>query len=217
MIRLVLLRLLESYFQHRWLYLLPTVILGVIGVLYTNQMPAPYIARGTLYAQDKTLLASLTSYGTDGYSWVTPAQATVGEMRELLNTKAFLRAIAEQTDLEIKIGQGGEVVNEVIDEVQKAVWLQELGNNLISVSAAHEMPRVAHQLVVATVDTYVQWKININREDSVAAQEFFADLIKTYQQQVAPAREELALYMRDHPVPLRGERTEEETIAISRL
>lgn len=217
MVRLVLLRLLESYFRHRWLYLLPVVMMGAAAVLYVSSAPATYIVSGTLYIQDGNLLSSLTDIRNEGYSYITPAQATMSELQQLLNAKAFLRAIIQKTDMEAKMTQDQETVDKTIDEAREAIWLEELGNNLVKVAAQHEMPRIAHQLADATIETYIQWKINLNREESVAAQNFFVDLAKTYRTEVEPARQALDDYLRTHPKPIQGDRPDEETAAIKQL
>ncbi|MBX3013804.1 MAG: hypothetical protein KF832_19940 [Caldilineaceae bacterium] len=217
MVRLLILRLLESYFRHRWLYLLPCLLMAGAAYGYLTLQPANYIARGTIYVQDKTLLAALTASGNEGFTWVTPAQITVGELTELLNTQAFLRAIIKESDLEVRVTNNPETLEDTIKEVRKALWTQTLGDNLVSISAAHEMPRVAHQIVAAAIETYISWKTNLSRSDSVAAQTFFADLIKTYEADVEPARAELNTYLQAHPRPVRGERTEQEEAEIARL
>lgn len=217
MVRLVLLRLFESYFRHRWLYLLPIGLMSVAAGVYIAITPATYLVNGTLYIQSDNLLSSLTDIRQDGFSYVTPAQATMGELYQLLNAKAFLRAIIQKTDMEAKMAQDEETVAETIDEAKDAIWLQELGNNLVMVTAQHEMPRIAQQLADGTIETYIQWKINLNREESVAAQTFFADLIKTYEAAVEPARQALDSYLKTHPKPLQGDRPDEESTEIKRL
>lgn len=217
MVRLVLLRLLESYFRHRWLYLLPILLMSGAAFMYVSSMPATYMASGTLYIQDGNLLSSLTAIRSDGFSYVTPAQATTSELYQLLNAKAFLRAIIQKTDMEAKMAQDQETVDNTIAEARDAIWLQELGNNLVKVAAQHEMPRIAHQLADATIETYIQWKINLNREESVAAQTFFIDLAKTYSAEVEPARQALDSYLKTHPKPIQGDRPDEEVAAIKQL
>lgn|GEM_PF-394228 len=217
MLRLVLLRLFESYFRHRWLYLLPIVLMGAAAGVYISSMAPTYSVSGTLYVQNGTLLASLTDIRSDGFTYVTPAQATSSELYQLLNSHAFLRAIIQQTDMESKMGQGEAVATETIDEAKSAISLQELGNNLVMIMARHEMPRIAHQLADSTIETYTQWKINLNREESVAAQDFFTDLIKTYSAEVDPARVALDSYLKTRPRPIQGERPEEESVEIKRL
>lgn len=217
MVRLVLLRFLESYFRHRWLYLLPIVVMSGVAAAYVATMPATYVVTGTLYIQNGNLLSSLTAIRNDGFSYITPAQATVGELYQLLNAKAFLRAVVQKSDLEGRMNQSEETAAQTISEAKDAIWVQELGSNLVMVGAEHEMPRIAQQLADATIETYTQWKINLNREESVAAQNFFVDLIKTYRAEVEPARENLNGYLRSHPRPLQGDRPDEESTEIDRL
>jgi hypothetical protein len=67
------------------------------------------------------------------------------------------------------------------------------------------------------INTYLQWKINLRLEGSMAAQNFFVDLVEAYKTELDPARRELTDYLTTHPVPLRGERTAEESAEIARL
>ena len=86
MVRLVLLRLLESYFRHRWLYLLPIVFMAGAALVYILNMPPTYVVSGTLYIQNDNLLSSLTDIRNDGFSYVTPAQATMIRIWAVKNT-----------------------------------------------------------------------------------------------------------------------------------
>ena len=115
MIRLILLRLSESYFRHPWLYLLPVLLMAGAMTIYIVMVPAPYIAEGTLYVQQETLLSSLTSVGSTslGFRYVTPAEETVGELYQLMNSEGFIRAIIQQTDLEAKMTGGPIAVDQI--------------------------------------------------------------------------------------------------------
>src|SRR5262245_43222907 len=131
MVRLVLLRLLESYFRHRWLYLLPVALMTGLGILYVVKSPPVYYASGTLYVQGQTLLTSLTSGGSGGGWWSSPSQATVNEIRELLQTDAFVRSAIHETDLEVEMSKGPLVVQETIQEFRQSISFQVLGDNLV--------------------------------------------------------------------------------------
>jgi len=215
--RLVLLRLSESYFRHRWLYLLPIALMVALAVYAFLTATPVYISRSVLYVQKESFLASLTSIREDGFSWVTPAQATVDEYKELLQTDAFVRSVVQQTDREGDMSQGPSIVAETIDWARTAVWVQTLGNNLALVGAADEHPQLTQQLVNATIDTYIQWKIQADQQGSVAAQAFFAGMIDTYQSDLDLARQEMEQYLTEHPLPVRGDRPDTETIEIERL
>jgi hypothetical protein len=68
----------------------------------------------------------------------------------------------------------------LITEVRSAIWIQVMGDNIVMFLASYEDPQVAKQLVDATIESYIQWQINADREESVVAQIFFADLIDAY-------------------------------------
>ncbi|MDT8307220.1 MAG: lipopolysaccharide biosynthesis protein [Anaerolineae bacterium] len=218
MARLIVLRLLESYFRHRWLNLLPVVLLLGVGIAYYSFFAEPvYIVRGVLYVQQRSLLESLLPLPDEPFTSLTPAEATATEINELLQTSAFVRAIIANTDLEAQMSQGGEIIEETIEEVREAVWADAQGQNQVLVAAAHEHPLIAYQLSQGMVDSYIQWRINSDREESAAAQAFFAELIAGYRDEVDAARAALQNYLDTHPAPFRGERPPNEQIEINRL
>ena len=92
MLRLISLRMMESYFRHRWLYLLPMVIMAIAaGLFFANSKPE-YISRGVLFVKEVFLPNSTSVRGTN-FTWQTPASLTVGEINELLQTDLFIRGL----------------------------------------------------------------------------------------------------------------------------
>lgn len=218
MARLLILRLLESYFRHRWFYLLPIVLmLGGAAAYYLFVAEPVYIVRGVVYVQRDTLLSSLITFQDEQYATSTPAQATATEVDELLQTDAFVRSLIEGTDLEARMNLGRVEVQETIEEVRDAVWVEPQGRNQVEVAAAHENPNVAYQLASSVVDRYVSWRINAEHKESETARVFFEDLIETYTAELESARAELETYLEAHPEPFFGERPPNEQLEIRRL
>jgi capsular polysaccharide biosynthesis protein len=217
MIRLVLLRVLESYFRHRWFYLLPTVLMiAVAGAAFVTRTDE-YIASSTFYVQKGSFLSSLTSIREAGFSWVTPAQTAVNELRQLEGTTAFIRAVVQQTSLEENMLNGSQAIDGTLNAARDDVWFTVMGDNLVMVLAINEDPEVARELVDATINSYIQWQINADREESVSTQIFFADLISSYQADLDGARAELRDYLSANPEPARGARPEIEQMEIDQL
>jgi capsular polysaccharide biosynthesis protein len=215
--RLILLRILESYFRHRWLYLLPIALMIALAMLSFVSAKTVYISRGVLYVQKESLLSFLTAQQSDGFSWVTPAQATTNEFKELLQTDAFVRSVIASTGLERQMSGGTAAIADTFAEARNAVWLQTLGDHMILIGAAHGQPLVAQQLVSSTIDSFIQWKTRASQEGSASAQSFFANLIDQYRSDLQAAQQDMEEYIQAHPAPLHGDRTEIESFQIESL
>ncbi len=218
MITLLIFRFFESYFRHRWLYLLPIAIMMIAAGIFLSLSKPKYIARGSIYVQTESFLSALNSVTTNDASWwATPAQAVTSDINELLATDAFIRAVIHETNLEESMSQGSGVVSEIISEVRKSIWIVPLGENQIQINAANEDAQVSYQITNAVLSNFVQWQVNAQRTEGEAAQAFFADLIKVYEAELETARENLRTYLTENPPPLRGDRTEIEQLEIERL
>jgi len=217
MIRLVLFRFLEAYFRHWWMYFAPIILMAAFaGYGYVRAKPV-YISRGAFYVQKATLLASLTALSQDGFSWVTPAEQTVDEIKELMQTDAFVRAMIQKSSLEKQLAKGPSATGQAFVEVRRSVWAQTLGNNLVQVGASSNDAETAEQLSTALLEVYLQWRINSDQQESATAQQFFTNLVKKYQDDLNNARAELKTYLDQNPDPVRGDRTSSEKIELDRL
>jgi capsular polysaccharide biosynthesis protein len=217
MMRLLLLRFLETYFRHRWLYLLPIALMlaGFAAFLVTARPSYP--ARGTLYVERQTLLASIATNQQDNIGFATPAQVTVDEFRELMQTDAFVRAIIKPTALEANMNQGVSAQDTLFTDLRKWVWATPVGNNIVEINAMHEKAEVAQQLANTAIQVYLDWRINNDQQESLVAQSFFSSLIDQYTGEVDKARANLQAYLEAHPDPVRGERSTLEKMQIDKL
>ncbi len=218
MFRLILLRVFESYFRHRWLYLLPLVLLLAVGIVYVSIQKPKYVSQGIMYVQYESYLASLTAVrAPDAPVWLTASQATAQEINDLMYTDAFLRAVIQQTDLEVSMDQGDEAIESLFQAARESVRVAPQGNNQVFVGAATDDPKISYQLVSAIIESYLQWRINGQRAESESAHNFFVDLLSQYQADLDSARDELTAYLAAHPEPLQGDRPVSETLEIQRL
>jgi uncharacterized protein involved in exopolysaccharide biosynthesis len=218
MSRLVMMRLLESYFRHRWLHVLPIGLMLAAGLVYAFLKPLEYISRGVVYVPGEPYLVTLTDVRTsEGQWWVSPAQGAANEISDLLRTEAFVRTILARTSLAGELKGIPQVDQEIIEETREAIWATTDGNNQIVVQAVHESPLVAQQLAVATIDSYTQWRIDQELAASGAAQVFFDELISSYRADVDAARAALSAYLEAHPEPVLQDRPDVVQIEIDRL
>ncbi|WP_448337107.1 lipopolysaccharide biosynthesis protein [Chloroflexus aurantiacus] len=217
MVRLIILRLLESFFRRPLLSLAPFVLALLIGVGYILFSPPEYLSSGKIYVEKESLLASLTSSDSDVSWWVTPAQATSNEIYELLATNTFVRSAIQQTKLEPLMAGGPDVVWETFTFFRDTISVNTLGDKLVEIRATTDDPELSYQMVVATMDTYLKWKMNNDFQESIAAQKFFEELIAPYQADVDAARQALIDFLSANPEPVRGERPPGEQFQLDQL
>lgn len=216
MIRLILLRVLEAFFRHRWSY---AVIIGaamLVGVLVFILVPADYQVRGTIYVQRESLLTTLAS-DRQVRQFTTPSQATLSEITSLLNTETFALTVLNNTDLRERVNESRRELEEVLIEYRRDVFVSAEGSNIVVISAQNPNPYLAQQLAAETMKAYVDWRVNFERADSATAQRFFAEQITLYEEQLARAERELRDYLLLYPDPVRGGRSSEEVFEIERL
>lgn len=217
MVRLVILRILESYFRHRWLYLLPIILMWGVAAVAVFRAPL-YLAHGIMYVeQENVLLPSIPSLDTN--SWETRADQTSHEISDLLQTDAFIRAVIQDTDLEKYMTAGTVTAAQTMRDARNYVWADAPGRNQVRVAATHTDPQIAYQLVDATIENYTLWKINANLVESEIAEAYINDLITEHESKLETARQELENYYSAHPAPLPedGDRPASEILEIDRL
>lgn len=227
MVRLVLVRLLETFFRHKWLYLLLIPVMAGAGVAYALLSKPEYQSRARLFVQDSVLISEISGVRSNGFGgsfYLTPAEITVEQFNELFKTDSYIRAIVRESNLEPRMAQGPEEVGKVMEEVREAIWAAtdngstvNFGGDHVVILARHEDPAVAFQLVQGAVDNFIDWNINTDRSESADAAEFFASKVQTYKVDLDAATATMRQYLETHPEPLRGERPELEKLDISEL
>jgi uncharacterized protein involved in exopolysaccharide biosynthesis len=216
MFRLVILRITETIFRHRWSYLLTLLLPLLLAVPVFFFVPPSYKVRGTVYVQSESLLTALSSE-TDTPSWINFAQETLSEAQSLLYPESFAAGVIEKTDWRDRLAISPREREEVIDKYRQAMTISAEGNNIVVFSAQDPNPVLAQQLATETMKAYVEWRTNFIRTDSEIAQNFFADLVVRYEADLEQAEQDLRDYLLMYPDPVRGSRSSEELFEIDRL
>jgi capsular polysaccharide biosynthesis protein len=217
MLRLIVLRLLDTYLRHRFLWLLP--IAGMIAFAAYNYVSArpSYISLAAVYINKETLLADVASLNQGNFAWVTPAQATTDQVKELFQTDAFIRSVLRLTDRENEITASPGRTGDLIEETRRSIWVNTLGSNTLVIGATSGNASLAQQLAAGAIEVFLQWKINTGHQATTAALAFYKDLVTTYSDEVNAAEDGLKAYLDAHPAPVRGDRPPSEDVEIDRL
>ncbi len=218
MYRTITLRILESFYRHRWLNLLPFILMVIASVAYLAVKKPDYVSQGMLYINSPSLVKALDINTTTNTNlWTSAAQQTTDEISSLMKTDAFVRAIIQKTDLEEQMTEGPVMVNDLFVAVRDEVKVVSLGANQTEISVQDEDSRIAYQMVNSLIENFIQWKINSQKTDSQATLDFYSNLIVQYKAELDAAREDLKAYLGSHPEPIQGNRPYLETFEMDRL
>ena len=215
---LALMRFLENWFQHFWLYLIPFILMLGAYVASLFILSDEFVSKGVLFVQTDTLINQVASLGDDNVDFfLAPSQQTADEINELLNTDSFIRLIITQTPLEAEMAKGDKVVRETIADVRESIAVNITGSNNVEVLASWDDQQIAWKTATAAMNSYIEWKINSDKRDIFGAREFLEQLVPQYENEYRGSVQALEEYLIQHPEPFRGDRPEIEQLQINQL
>jgi uncharacterized protein involved in exopolysaccharide biosynthesis len=213
--RQVVLRLLDTFFRHFWLYLLPVVALGAVGVWAATSTQDSYQSFGTMRIETNALVGELTGIQSDpGFGWLTPAAATSEAFNALLRTETFVDDVASAARLEEAI-ENGTITTA---EIRGSLAIYPDGARLVKVQASNRQPDVTYRLANAAMAAYIRAVVENEASDSRVAVEFLQQKLPDYRAAVAAAEKAFRTWLAEHPPPEDGsERPEDELVEVGRL
>ena len=211
-----IIRVVETFFRHKFLYLAPIPLLLAVGAVMALSSHSTYVSSSAVLVQKDSVLVSLASSQAAGFSWVTPAEAATKEVKELFSTDAFIWAIIMQTDLKNKVTTLEESRDLVI-AIRSAMWVNTWGERLILIGAANEDPALAEQLVSSAISTFLNWQSRNEQEDARAAIKFFEDHLEVYRIEMDTAQQAIKDFGEANPEPVRGNRPPGEEVELRHL
>lgn len=192
MVSHALLRALDSFFRRPLLSLLPLLIFSMLGAYYVVNLETQYRSTGVMFVEDRTFLSSLTQVrGAEVGHRQTPAGYTSRQLNALLQTDSFLAAVIERSGL----ADPSALSRSDLVTIRTAISSWESGENLVNVSAGHERPDVALGLADATIETLIEWEIDVDVSESTVAEGFLAPITQRYLDDLTAAREELQNFL----------------------
>lgn len=195
MSRYALLRVTDSFFRHRFLYLLPLVLLTGVGVFVAGTTANTYQSRAALYVESQTLLANLTqARGIGGATYQSPSSLMSEQMTLLLRTDSFTQKVLRGAGV-------GELFDErptTLQAIEATVVASSEGNNLVHVTASASDPGLAFRLAGSMVASFTQWVIDANVAESTSAKKFLDELVMQYRAEVKVARDALNKFVQSN-------------------
>ena len=211
----IVLRLLDTFFRRFWLYLVPVVLLGGMGVWIATSNVAQYTSVGTMQVEPDARVAQLTGNPTDpGFGWETPAAATSRTISSLVGTDTFVENVIAKGGLEQPIAAGVLTFG----EVRQSIGVYPDGSRLVKFVGTNRTAEVAERVAWATMEAFVDVVMENEISDNVVARDFIRDKLADFEADVRAAEDRLEDWLNDNPEPLdERDRPTGEILQLERL
>ena len=179
-------RTLEAIFRRPVQLLMLIIFLPLVSVAIAYFLPRTYQVTTSLWALRRYEVIGATGPETDPSS--TPAQTQATTLTELLLTRDFALVVAKATSLASTFDANvrsdpQELDDAMFAEISKHVEVQAQGYNLFIISYTNRDPRLAKQVVAATIQTYESQSLGFATFEG-------ENLLENYQAELVTARQE---------------------------
>lgn len=185
-------KLLEAFFSHLWILLIP-VVLAPAAVLMLRETTPVYESQSTVWVDRSLDGAALVG---DGPSWISPAQHQATALNDLLTTRRFRTGVAERAGI-LSATAPVTSVNEVVAELDMSVGA--LGANLVGISARSSDPQVAAKLVDAVTAEFSERFATEAARTSASEATYYEKQLAIAESELADREAALNAYVADNP------------------
>jgi capsular polysaccharide biosynthesis protein len=191
----VIYRFLETFFRHKWLILLPPLLIPlIVGPLAIMNAPSYYESSAGVWVDRAQYLQSNESVNI----YLSPAQNQINRLGDLLRTRAFLMAIIGRTPLgPLAATEAGE--RAVRDAFIKGFSVFPSGDRVVTVRFRSSNPQLSVQMVNAVIETFKEQLATDRINQAVIATSFYESRLKTAEDELGKANEALRRYLAANP------------------
>jgi capsular polysaccharide biosynthesis protein len=208
----MLLHLLETFFRHPILHLLPLVLFVAFGVFTAVSAEKMYRSVGVLNATSGTLLNELTG-DSPTFGFESTATVTSRNIEQMLSTDKFVNDVIERAGMTSAVESG--VVTR--DEIRSSISAFPQGDNLVAVAATTPRPEQSHRLAQATLDTFVEFVVSNDVHEANVEIGTYEDIRDSYLEDLNKAVADFNSYVLEHPAGDEDNRPVDEELEIARL
>jgi uncharacterized protein involved in exopolysaccharide biosynthesis len=188
-------RLLEAFFRHLVLIVLPLVVIPLDVAAFVLSTPAQYEASAGMWVEQATYL----NYSTDDINrYLPPSQNQKNRLVELMQTKSFVADIARNTNLAslAKAPDGDALLKEIF---ARDFDVSANGDHLLTFRFRAEDRDLAVAVLDSTVAVFKNRAASDRFGQAQVAITFYQSRFTDAENKLASARAALAKYVTDNP------------------
>jgi uncharacterized protein involved in exopolysaccharide biosynthesis len=208
----VLLSILEAFFRRPLLYLLPLIVMMLLGVYSGFNSPKLYRSVGTLDSSSGEVLSDIAS-ANRGIGFESAAASTSRNLNQRLRTGEFINKVIDEAGLRTAVTQNLLTT----DEIRASISAYAEGDNLLAVAATTSDREQSRRLAAATIDEYLDYVIENDNADRLLAIDINRQELASAQSEMDAANEAYETYMMDHQIADEDDRPFVQRLEIRRL
>ncbi len=185
-------RLLEAFFRHAVLIVLPIIALPAVATAAVLSTPPQYEAQAGVWVERPTYL----NYGQDDINrYLAPATVQRNQLTELMRTRSFVSAVMGSTSLGTLTNTPGN--ESIADEIfTRDIDIVQNGEHLLVVRARAEQRALALELVDALIAEFRSRAYNDRLYQAQLAINFYQTRVNEAESELSQARTGLAKYLK---------------------
>jgi uncharacterized protein involved in exopolysaccharide biosynthesis len=188
-------RFLETFFRHKWWFILPPLIITIAAAYITvKTAPIMYQSTAGIWVDRPTYLA----YNDNWNQWASPAQNQTARLTEQLKTQTFVVDVANRTSL-ANMTRSQRGMDQIYQLLAQGLNITPVGTHLVALSFRSENPRVSYEMLKAIVDGFNDSLANDQVNQAGLATEFYSDQLTQAQDDLTKASDDLRRYIQSNP------------------
>ncbi len=192
-------RLLETFFQHKLLLLLPPILItAIVAPLAVMNTPPAYESAVSVWIDRPAYLPNRDPSS----AWISPVMTQSARLGELLHTRAFITDVAQRTSLAPQLSSAaGQARAAAL--ISSGVTIggpppggapTPAGDHLLVIRVQAPTPQLAYELCKAIVDAYQEKSSTDQADQASVGVDFYTGRVQDAQQQLTKATLELRRY-----------------------
>jgi len=184
---------LRGAWRYRWYGVAIAWLIALVGWVAVQFIPDQYESRTQVYVDTESLLKPLLT----GLAVNQDVMGQVTMMQTVMLSRPNLEKVAQKNDM--LLGAQTQIDLEgVIDNLARNLKLEKPSgrstNNTFVVSYQNNDPKVAHGVVRALLDAFMEGSLGLKRSDAGVAQRFLQAQLTDYESRLTQAEQSLAAF-----------------------
>ncbi len=188
--------------RRRWLVLVTTIAVCMIGWPYVLMLPDEYQVTAKVYLDTQTILKPLL----EGLAVNNPTmEQTAMVLRRTLLSRPNMEKVARKTDLDLQTRTPEEFERTLISIAKRIDMQGDRYEKIYTISYQDRDPQHAKRVVEELLNLFVEGALGESRLDTSSTQRFLNDQIKEYEAKLEAAENRLKEFKRKNAGLMPGE------------